>query len=95
LRADTHSWPSRILRLKPLQFIGTISYTMYLIHMIVGAIVSKVAAATHTKLPEALIASILTILIAYLSWHWLEKPLLRWKDRRFPNTPHPAGPTLS
>jgi peptidoglycan/LPS O-acetylase OafA/YrhL len=78
-----------------LLFIGTISYTMYLVHVIAGAIVSKVAAATHTHLPEAIIASLLTILIAYVSWHWLEKPLLRWKDRRFPNAPHPAEPTLS
>lgn len=95
LRAGGPSWLARILRIRVLLFIGTISYTMYLVHVIAGTIVSKAAAATHTRLPEALIASLLTILIAYLSWHWLEKPLLRWKDRRFPNAPHPAEPALS
>lgn len=95
LRAGGTSWLSRILRFKALLFIGTISYTMYLVHVIAGAIVSKLAAATHTHVPEAIVASLLTVLIAYLSWHWLEKPLLRWKDRRFPNAPHPAEPTLS
>ena len=86
---------ARILRIKVLLFIGTISYTMYLVHIIAGTIVSKVADATHAHLPEAVLAFLLTILMAYLSWHWLEKPLLRWKDRRFPNAPHPAEPTLS
>jgi peptidoglycan/LPS O-acetylase OafA/YrhL len=95
LRSGGPSWLARTLRFRVLLFLGTISYTMYLVHVIAGAIVSKVAAATHRHLPEAILASLLTILIAYVSWHWLEKPLLRWKDRRFPNAPHPDEPTLS
>ena len=84
LRSGGPWWLARILRIKMLLFIGTISYTMYLVHVIAGAIVSKVAAATHTHLPEAIIASLLTILIAYVSWHWLEKPLLRWEGSPLP-----------
>ena len=95
LHAGGPSWFSRLLRLKPVLFIGTISYTMYLVHVIAGATVAKLAPATTSGLSQAIVASILTVLIAYLSWHWLEKRMLRWKDRRFPNTPHPAEPTLS
>jgi peptidoglycan/LPS O-acetylase OafA/YrhL len=83
---------TRLLRSPVLAFIGTISYTMYLIHIMVGAAVNTVMA--RWPMAEAIVASLLSILIAYASWHWLEKPLLRWKDRHFPNSPHPAEPRI-
>ncbi len=91
-------WFGRLLRSRVLVFIGTISYTMYLVHILAGAAVHNLLALAALRLPpfvEAILATIFTILVAYASWHWLEKPLLRWKDRRFPNTPHPVEPTLS
>ncbi|HEX5283443.1 MAG TPA: acyltransferase [Bryocella sp.] len=83
---------TKILRYPILTFIGTISYTMYLIHLIIGAAIDPVMA--RWPMVEAIVASVLTIIVSYASWHWLEKPLLRWKDRRFPNSPHPAEPKL-
>lgn len=91
-------WIARVLRSRVLVFIGTISYTMYLVHIIAGTIVRVLLKAAHWHMPDfgqAVVSTLLTILIAYLSWHWLEKPVLRWKDRRFPNSPHPAEPRLN
>jgi peptidoglycan/LPS O-acetylase OafA/YrhL len=91
-------WLARILRIRVLLFLGTISYTMYLVHIIAAATVLSVVGQMHWNFSDitvAVVSSILTILISYASWHSLEKPLLRWKDRRFPNAPHPAEPTLS
>ena len=91
-------WIGRILRSRFLVFIGTISYTMYLVHILAGAAVHNLLALAALRISpfiEAILAAIFTILISYASWHWLEKPLLRWKDRRFPNSPHPAEPSLS
>ncbi len=83
---------TKLLRSPVLVFIGTISYTMYLVHILAAAGVNRFV--TRSPLAEALLASLFTIAISYVSWHWLEKPLLRWKDRRFPNTPHPAEPKI-
>lgn len=98
LRSGSNWWLARLLRARSLRFIGTISYTMYLVHLIIGTAVHDLGAVLHLgwpPLPEALVSAALTILVSYLSWHWLEKPLLRWKDRHFPASPHPREPALN
>jgi peptidoglycan/LPS O-acetylase OafA/YrhL len=83
---------TKLLRSPVLVFVGTISYTMYLVHLFAAIGIDRVV--TRSPFTQAILASLLTIAVAYASWHWLEKPLLRWKDRRFPNTPHPAEPAV-
>ncbi len=89
-RANTGWWLARFLRTGIMQFIGTISYTMYLTHALVAFFVlgafTRLAhvPAGHQLLTQALVSTVLTLGVARLSWHWVEKPLLRWKDRRFP-----------
>ncbi len=98
LRSGSNWWLARLLRTRVLVFIGTISYTMYLVHVIVIVSLHDLDSALRigwSPLTEAILATILTILISYLSWHWLEKPLLRWKDQRFPGSPHPSEPTVN
>jgi peptidoglycan/LPS O-acetylase OafA/YrhL len=97
-RAGSAWLVGKLLRSRVLVFIGTISYTMYLVHIIAGAAVHRLFALARLRdalLAEAILSTLFTILISYASWHWVEKPLLGWKDRRFPNAPHPAEPTLS
>ncbi len=97
-KAGGNWWFARLLRSRVLVFIGTISYTMYLVHVLAGAAIQNLAAVAHWQAPpftQAILATLLTILVSYASWHFMEKPLLRWKDRRFPNSPHPAEPRLS
>ena len=90
LRANTQWAPARLLRLPALQYLGTISYTMYLTHMLVAFFVLYPLARLAPAAPmgafvaAAVLSSIMTVAVARASWHFLEKPLLRWKDRRFP-----------
>jgi peptidoglycan/LPS O-acetylase OafA/YrhL len=91
LRSNTDWWFARLLRLSTLQFLGTISYTMYIVHIIVALVVMVAFTRLERLLPEgylfieSLVSALVTIAIARLSWHFLEKPLLRWKDRLFPS----------
>jgi peptidoglycan/LPS O-acetylase OafA/YrhL len=90
LRSNTNWWFARFLRISSVQFVGTISYTMYLVHPLIAYIVMTAAkplglVVHHGFLfGQAILDTILTIVVARLSWHYLEKPLLRWKDQRFP-----------
>jgi len=99
LKADSDWWVARILRTSVLQYLGTISYTMYLVHIIAAWIIVRMAMSYHLSdsslFLQAVLSTILTVFLARLSWHYLEKPLLRWKDKRFPNAPHPVEPPLN
>ena len=96
LRSNSSWWPARLLRSRPFQFIGTVSYTMYLVHIVAETIVAHAArplGIPSTSAGVAIAACVITVLLAQLSWRFLEDPLLQWKDRRFPNSPHPTEPT--
>lgn len=72
-------------------YLGTISYGIYMFHMIAVYATSqafKMTAWWHGSLPlyyaaYYAMALALTFLIAHLSYQWFELPFLRLKDRRF------------
>ncbi len=91
LKAESSWWLSRLLRSKLMQYLGTISYTLYLVHVpvyaVVGYLSRKIALPLGPESLRLLIAissTVLSIGVARLSWHYFEYPLLRWKDKRFP-----------
>ena len=97
LRADGKWWLGKILRSQAFQFVGTISYTMYLVHLIAAATVrslSGVKDVYQQTFVQAVLSTLLTIGIAQLSWIFLEKKALHWKDKHFPNMPHPPEPNV-
>ena len=82
---ETESMAGRILGTRPLVLIGTISYSLYLIHwpIIVFSSMSRldrVSPANHVyyRMLRVGIASV-SILAAYLSYRFIEKP---FRDRR-------------
>jgi peptidoglycan/LPS O-acetylase OafA/YrhL len=91
-RAGSSWWLAKLLRTPIFQFLGVISYTMYLVHVLAALLVMMaIHRLMHVRMDDlslsaSIVSAFLTVLIARLSWHYLEKPLLRWKDRRFPAT---------
>ncbi len=88
LYAQSGVWWARLLRSKPLVYIGTVSYMMYLIHTPVFVTVYKVVAnlghPEGTMIPTlrlGLLAFMATLLISGLSWRFFEQPILRLKKR--------------
>lgn len=77
------SWLGVVLRTPFLLSLGAISYCVYLIHMpILGLCHSYFFSAeprisNFLELLVTLLALTLTIVLACLSWRWLERPLLR------------------
>lgn len=68
-------WLRSLLTTRPLRFLGEISYTMYLVHiMFLVKLQEHFGATTGPKLAGA----VLVILYATISWFLLERPLIRF-----------------
>ena len=74
-----------ILGSRPITYLGKISYGIYLYHLFVAVAVDKFLAAYGLpRIPNSfrgLLLSALTILCAAASWHFIEAPIGRLKDR--------------
>ncbi len=79
-----------VLRFKPLVVLGTISYGMYLMHMLAANAVRKLLGQA-SGLDVFILTSALVAVMAFLSYRFFESPILRWKDR-FQARPSPAAP---
>lgn len=77
----------RFLDWKPMQYLGKISYGLYVYHFPIVWFAGRVRdlgmPEPTAKAITALIAAVATLLIASASYYWLEKPLLNLKDRFF------------
>lgn len=98
LAANRNGIANRALRVKPLVFVGAISYGIYLLHVPVIAL-TRIALKAHDRFaldsPSSLFATlvglVLTILLAWLSWTQFERPLNQFAHRWLPR-PRAAGP---
>jgi peptidoglycan/LPS O-acetylase OafA/YrhL len=81
-------WFTRFLEWRPLRYLGTISYGLYVYHFPIvwfsGRIEDLGIEPPLLHPLSALIALSATILIASLSFHLIERPILHLKDRFFP-----------
>jgi peptidoglycan/LPS O-acetylase OafA/YrhL len=84
----------RFVNIRPFQFLGAISYGVYLVHMLVFEVVAHftlrysprlLASAGHFMLMvvQFCVAATLTIAVTYLSRWYFEEPFLRMKDHSF------------
>ena len=87
-RSGTNAAACRLLRSAPLQTLGRVSYAFYLIHypvfMLVGSRLGWLGAGPLEAAVRAAISLGLSLLLAMLSWRYLEGPILRFKDRWAP-----------
>ena len=75
-------WLRGFLSTRPMRFIGQISYTMYLIHLIPIFLLQQ--HHITSGIPVALIALPITLAYATLSWFLMEKPLITFAARKRP-----------
>jgi len=61
------------LTTRPLRYLGLVSYTFYLYH---EGVLLQVGLYLHSRIPIALVAFSVTILISVFSWHYFEAPIL-------------------
>lgn len=88
--SETPPWFAR----GPLVYLGRISYGLYVCHLLILSVVGPfVDRLSHSKMVHGgmPIAFLLTIVVAALSYRYLESPFLRIKERfaRIPS--HPVG----
>lgn len=89
-RPDSPSLALALLRTRPLQRLGTISYSFYLCHPLVMFAVKRGVKATmpHAEgswsatLVFGLVSAVLSLILAWLCWRWLEKGLGQWLHAR-------------
>lgn len=79
----------RTLMLAPLRYIGQVSYTVYLIHLIFFGLVSGY---TSHRIVIFVLGSALSIAFAALSWKFMERPAIRQGARLAPGSPPPPVP---
>ncbi|MGY4234702.1 peptidoglycan/LPS O-acetylase OafA/YrhL [Bradyrhizobium sp. USDA 4449] len=76
---NQHSMLVRVLSFPPLMYLGTISYGFYLYHGFAHIDLLK-SFGVNTNLPSNLkiaIEFLVSLTTAVLSWHWIERPILR------------------
>ena len=86
--AGTFSGPARSLLEAPaVTYLGRVSYGMYLIHNVVPFLLQRVDVPVPGRgIERFVLVSIVTVVMASLSWRWWEQPINRQK-RRFPYVP--------
>jgi peptidoglycan/LPS O-acetylase OafA/YrhL len=73
----------RLFCVRPLRWLGRISYGAYVFHDILHGLIARLFQhyTAHWELPTAFAGLASTILLASASYRWLELPFMRFKDR--------------
>jgi peptidoglycan/LPS O-acetylase OafA/YrhL len=92
--------PRGVVRIsnRPFEYLGTISYGLYMWHMVAVYATSGLFQRTQWWRGHLVLYTIAyyalaiggTIVLSHLSFRWLERPFLRLKDRRYAAVPVPA-----
>jgi peptidoglycan/LPS O-acetylase OafA/YrhL len=73
---------SRILGWSPLVYLGRISYGVYVYHVFIIVLLSPFLIAKGLDvITRSLVLLAVTLALSALSWHWLEQPIIMWKNR--------------
>jgi peptidoglycan/LPS O-acetylase OafA/YrhL len=78
-------WFGAVLDWRPLRYLGKISYGVYLYHYfmppLLQSIIKNLGFGQSGNLAAALLAFVLTVLVATLSWYLVEKPISHLKEK--------------
>jgi peptidoglycan/LPS O-acetylase OafA/YrhL len=81
--SQTQGWIAGVMRWKILRGLGTISYCVYVIHLTFNHLAHQILLHAEPQVYNAkgvgvtLLALVLTLAVASLSWRYFEKPLIR------------------
>ena len=93
-------WPASSIPPWPLQYLGRISYSLYLVHFPIGHRLRNLGArVVGDSAPGQIVVSIVSlavsILVAHWMWRWVEKPSQAWAARlRYASKPEIASDPL-
>jgi peptidoglycan/LPS O-acetylase OafA/YrhL len=85
-------WLRGLLSWRPMRFIGQISYTMYLVHIIAIFVAERYV---HSTLSVTVVALGATIFYSWLSWVLMERPLIGFAARKVPRRTHLPEPAAT
>jgi peptidoglycan/LPS O-acetylase OafA/YrhL len=74
------------------RYLGTLSYSIYLYHMLAWYLAGQMV--DHPVL-NGVLGAMLTLALAWLSYTFIERPALRWRDRRVPAQRAPLSPHVA
>ncbi|CAO1652880.1 acyltransferase [Salinibacterium sp. NSLL150] len=75
--------PLRLLRLKPFQFLGTISYSLYLVHWPLIVFVDYLGwVPSEANAMAKVLVALVSVPIAWLIYRFVERPFIRSDSRR-------------
>jgi peptidoglycan/LPS O-acetylase OafA/YrhL len=77
LAAAAPGWIGALLSARALRWLGVRSYGAYLWHWPVIAITAGVAVRAASSVPARINDAVLPVVLAAVSWRWLEDPILR------------------
>jgi peptidoglycan/LPS O-acetylase OafA/YrhL len=83
LAVRSDGYLQRTLEVRPLRYLGKISYGIYLLHMFAIDVSRRALDMLHANRPELLflVSFVVAIAVAGLSYRYFERPILRLKDR--------------
>lgn len=88
--AAAGSWRASLLTWGPIRWLGTVSYGMYLAHFPVIVWLRGTERWPETLAAELLAVTTISVVLATASWLLLERPAMRWAQRRT-TRPAPVG----
>ena len=88
LHAESAKWWCRLLRLRPMVYVGTISYMMYMTHILVWVTFYKFLCRLEGRgatpgILVGLLSATGTIVVAGISWRFFEQPILSLRNGNF------------
>ena len=72
--------PNRLLNLRPIAFLGVLSYSLYLVHFAVILAVSRIFPLLH-PVGQALVALLVSIALSWALYLFVERPCARLRKR--------------
>lgn len=87
LTVDEHSVLRRTLRSRVLMWLGGISYMVYLMHELLLGLIHSIVRGQKPQIVDAedvlltLLSLVVTLGLSTASWHWFERPIVRFGQR--------------